>query len=268
VNEASGSRHARRDAWAAARLLRELRHRFTEGMHRVGRDGWRAWLRTVALGAAALLLLMLGLMAAAQRLSAAGLLAWEREFLLWLGERGPFSFASAVFFQTFGTDITLVILIAATAGFAAWCRRPITALSIVLAPLVVDLIGRVSWSLWHRARPDVLWDGIASPGFHSFPSGHTSKTTATYGFLALLWIAASGSVVERVLVLLALAFVVTVTPLGRMTIGVHWPSDIAGGFVIGVAWLAVLRFGLRYERGYTASSRTGRSPDSAARMAR
>jgi membrane-associated phospholipid phosphatase len=236
----------------------------------VGRQAWRAWLRLVAGGVVALLLLMVALMKTAQHLLADGRLDWETDFLLWLGESGPFSFADAVFFQTLGTDTTLVILLAATAGIACWMRRPITALSIILAPLVVDLVGRVGWAMWDRARPDVLHDGLASPGFHSFPSGHTSKSVAAYGFLALLWMAASRSTIERIAIALLLLAIAVVVPLGRMTMGVHWPSDIAGGFVLGVTWVAVLRFGLRLERraAQPASSRAGTSPDSASRVAR
>jgi undecaprenyl-diphosphatase len=214
----------------------------------MGAEAWRAWSRTVAAGAGLLLLLLIALLAAGQYLLRIGALEWETAFLVRLGESGPFGFADAVFFQTLGSDPTLVVLVAATAAVAAWCRKPATALSIVLAPVVVDLVGRLGWTLWHRARPDVLYDGLASPGFHSFPSGHTSKTTATWGLLAMLWIAASRSTVERVVVGLLLLLVVVVVPLGRMSMGVHWPSDIAAGFLLGAAWLVVLRVALRHER--------------------
>jgi undecaprenyl-diphosphatase len=251
-------------------LWQELRNRFRDGRTAIGPQAWRAWLRLMAGGVATLLLLMVVLMKAAQQLLATGRLDWETAFLLRLGESGPFSFADAVFFQTFGTDTTLVILLAATAGIACWMRRPLTALSIILAPFVVDIVGRVGWAMWERGRPDVLHDGIASPGFHSFPSGHTSKSVAAYGFLALLWIAASRSIIERTVVVLLLLGIIVVVPLGRMTMGVHWPSDIAGGLILGVAWVAVLRYGLRHERraAQPASSRAGASPDSAARVAR
>jgi membrane-associated phospholipid phosphatase len=240
-----------------------------EGSRAIRPAAWRAWFRTLAAGIVGSLLVMLLLMAAAQRLVAAGRLDWEARFLVWLGEHGPLGFASGVFFQTFGTDITLIILLGATAGIAAWLRRPMTALSIVMAPLVVDLVGRVGWTVWHRARPDVLYGGIASPGFHSFPSGHTSKTTAAYGLLALLWIAASRNNFERTAVVLLLLFILAVVPLGRLSMGVHWPSDILGGFILGAVWLAVLRYALRYERdAYTARSRAPGSPDSTARVAR
>jgi undecaprenyl-diphosphatase len=263
---------ARGSRAAAPALWRELHRRFAEGSGLPGPGAWRRWLTNVGAGAAAMLVLMALLVRVAQRALADGRLDWETAFLQRLGEQGPFTFPTAVFFQTFGSDITLVILVAATAGIAVWARRPITAASIVAAFAGADLIGRFGWALWDRARPDVLWHGVAAPAVHAFPSGHTSKTLATWGMLTLIWVAASRSTPERILALLLLAGVAAVVPLGRMTMGVHWPSDILGGYVIGGAWLAVLARARRHERraptSQTARSRAGDSPDSAASVAR
>jgi membrane-associated phospholipid phosphatase len=231
-----------------ARLAGQLRRRFEQGRRRIGHEAWMAWWKTIAAGFLLLLVILAALIISAQRLHATGQLDWERRFLLWIGEHAPFSFADAVFFQTFGSDPALIILVGFAAAIAIWLRRPITALSIVLAPLAVDVVGRVGWTVWARTRPDLLYDGVASPAFHSFPSGHTSKTTAAYGFLTLLWVRASGSTLERTLAGSLLLLIVVAVPVGRIGMGVHWPSDVAGGFILGVAWLAVLRYGLRFER--------------------
>jgi undecaprenyl-diphosphatase len=175
------------------------------------------------------------------------LLDWEPEFLRILETRGPFGFSSAVWFQTFGTDITLAILILFSASISAWNRRPITALSIPLAFIVVDLVVRFGWASWDRARPDVIMQGLASPGFHSFPSGHTGKTLAVYGFLASCWWRATRNVTERVFILVLMAFIAVIVPLGRLRMGVHWPSDILGGYSIGLAWLWCLIWAAQQE---------------------
>jgi undecaprenyl-diphosphatase len=233
---------------AVVRTFRLVAQRFGEGRDRIGPEAWHAWIRHIVIGAAGLLALMVLLILLARWLTATGALDWEPAFLTWLGRHGPFRFPSAVFFQTFGSDITLGILAAATAGIAAWMRRPVTSLSIIIAPLVPDLVGRAGWAMWARIRPDLLYDGIASPGFHAFPSGHSSKTTALYGLLTVLLWRASDSVIEKVLAGLALAFIATTVPFGRMAMGVHWPSDVLAGLLIGMVWMAVLARGLRFER--------------------
>jgi membrane-associated phospholipid phosphatase len=242
----SGRPSTTRRRTAIGPVLRQLAQRFREGRAAIADTQWRAWQRTIALGAVAMFALMAGLRFAAGAALERGMLDWERDYLLRLGT--SLRFSAAVFLQTFGSDITLVILILLTAGIATWMRRPISALSIVLAALVPDLVVRFGWMIWSRVRPDILYDGIASPGFHSFPSGHAAKTVAIYGFLALLWIRASRSTVEKMFAVVMLAFIAAVVPLGRMAMGVHWPSDIIAGVVLGLAWVAVLGIGLVRER--------------------
>ena len=229
-----------RQGSAATALFRQLSDRFRQGRAATGDAAWRRWRRHIVLGAGGMVGLMVVLKYAAVWALANGRLDWEAEFLLWLGTEAPLRFSTAVFLQTPGSDPTLVILIALTAGIAAWLGRPLVSLSIPLAALVPDLVGRFGWMIWSRARPDLLYDGVASPGFHSFPSGHTSKTVAVYGFLTLLWLRASGSTTEKVLAILLLGMIVVVVPVGRMAMGVHWPSDVMAGMVIGAVWLAVL----------------------------
>jgi membrane-associated phospholipid phosphatase len=232
---------------AALRVLRLLAVRLREGRRRIDDRAWRAWLTTIAVGTAGMLLLMVLLMLAARQLERTGALAGEAAVLRWIDAHSPIGFSSAVFFQTFGSDITLAILVGATAALAAWLRRPITMFSLILAPVVPDMIGRFGWLIWDRARPTVLHEGIASPAFNAFPSGHTSKTFATYGLLAIIWIGASRSLPERAVALLLLTFIALVVPLGRMTMGVHWPSDVIAGLILGAAWLAVLTLARRHE---------------------
>jgi undecaprenyl-diphosphatase len=239
---------SRRDGFGAADLLRALRVRFRSGWAAIPPANRRRWLVTIAIGTVAMFGLMAVMVRIAQALVAAGSLAWEADFLRGLESHGPFSFSTAVWFQTFGTDITLWILVLLTAGIALWNQRPITALSIVLAYLVIDPVVRVGWLLWDRARPDVLYQGVTAPSFHAFPSGHTGKTFAVYGVLIWTWIGSARGWLEKLVALVLLAFIATVVPIGRMTIGVHWPSDVIGGWLLGAIWLVYLITALRFER--------------------
>jgi membrane-associated phospholipid phosphatase len=232
---------------AVRRILRRLLERYHDGIAELPEGAFPRWKRLMAGGVAALLLVMFGLVQAGKTLYATGGLAWETAFLQGLSN-GPLSFSSAVWWQTFGTDITLLLLVTLTTGIAVWARRPIAAWSIALAWIVIDPVVRIGWLLWDRTRPDVLYQGIARPGFHSFPSGHTAKTLAVYGVLTLIWVRASSSALEKLAAVLILLSIAMVVPLGRLTMGVHWPSDIIGGWAVGLAWLVVLGLGLRLER--------------------
>lgn len=107
------------------------------------------------------------------------------------------------------------------------------------AGLVAYAMVRTSWALWERPRPEVV---IGTPpandhkfdGLPSFPSGHVAVTTAL--------VASIGALVPVLrLPLWGYALVIAAT---RVSYGAHFPSDVAGGLVVGVlaahATLAVL----------------------------
>jgi membrane-associated phospholipid phosphatase len=238
--------HAHRSA--LRRTLSMLHGHYRAGVATLDPEQYRRWKRTIAIGALLLGLLVVALVEIGRSLDQHGGLQWEKAFLVDLGKNGPFTFSTAVWYQTFGTDITLVMLILLTAGIAVYARKPIYAWSIILAYIAIDPAVRLGWLLWDRARPHILYDGVAVPAFHSFPSGHTGKTLAVYGILAVIWIRASRSYAEKLCALLLLAAIAVVVPLGRLSMGVHWPSDILGGWIIGMFWLLVLVSGLRFER--------------------
>jgi undecaprenyl-diphosphatase len=224
--------------------------------------GWRAqpsvirrrWATTVVAGAFALVALMAILVAAGRTAEARDLLSWETAFVRMIETKVPFSFSTAIWFQTFGTDITLAMLVVLTVGITAWNGRPLSAVSILLAYVSVDLVVRFGWAMWDRSRPDIIADGLAAPAFHSFPSGHTGKTVAVYGFLASIWWRESSNIAERFFIFVMTAFVTLIVPLARMRMGVHWPSDLIGGYVTGLFWMLILIWAARREIRFDLSA--------------
>ncbi|NLC58080.1 MAG: phosphatase PAP2 family protein [Armatimonadetes bacterium] len=88
--------------------------------------------------------------------------------------------------------------------------------------------------LFQRPRP--VAPEVTAAGY-AFPSGHAMLALCFYGFLAYLaarspWPAWLRAVAAAACVLLALA-----VGFSRVYLGVHWPSDVAAGFVAGAAWL-------------------------------
>ena len=94
-----------------------------------------------------------------------------------------------------------------------------------------------------RARPD-LWVSLAPEPDYSFPSGHAMLSSAFVAMvLALIWRAtrsnARGESWRRVAALLGVAFVLAVG-LSRLYLGVHYPSDIAAGWLASLSWVALI----------------------------
>jgi membrane-associated phospholipid phosphatase len=169
-----------------------------------------------------------------------GLDAWDERVLRAIDAQTVISYQNAVLLESFGNLAYLIPLVTACAIVAARRRRPLLAIAFVAAYVIARGIVWVGWLIWNRARPEIILDGKFSPPLHSFPSGHVVLTLSVYGILAWLWIRASRSWAERILAVVLLVALVSITGLARVRLGTHWPSDVIAGFVIGLAWLAVV----------------------------
>jgi undecaprenyl-diphosphatase len=74
----------------------------------------------------------------------------------------------------------------------------------------------------------------------SFPSGHAMFVILVFGFLAFLVIAHMQPGNRRVLIAAALIFIILLTGISRIYLGIHWPSDVLGGYLVGATLLAML----------------------------
>jgi undecaprenyl-diphosphatase len=89
-----------------------------------------------------------------------------------------------------------------------------------------------------RERPAVPHLDSAPPT-SSFPSGHTAAAVTLYGSLAVLsWYLSAPGRLRVAIAALAVAIPVCVA-LSRLYRGMHYPSDVLGGALLGVLWLAL-----------------------------
>lgn len=86
-----------------------------------------------------------------------------------------------------------------------------------------------------RTRPEVE-AAIYAEGW-SFPSGHAMNSTIAYGMLAYLIVQRFGRHLATVVAMAVL--VILLIGASRIYLGVHYISDVAGGFLAGAAWLAI-----------------------------
>jgi membrane-associated phospholipid phosphatase len=111
----------------------------------------------------------------------------------------------------------------------------------VLLAAVAGLGGFLELSLntWiHRARPPVSdWAGTA--GGASFPSGHTTAATLFALFCAWALTARTRPGWTRIALWTVAGVYALAVGWSRIWLGVHWPTDVLGAWMYGVAWLAL-----------------------------
>ncbi len=132
---------------------------------------------------------------------------------------------------------------------AAWLILPVTVAWLVIrrsfrlsSYAAVTGIGLVVLSpgikaIVERARPVVDVPIASAPG-PSFPSGHALGSTVAYGTLLLVFLPAVPPRFRKGVVA-AVIVVVGIVGLTRVALGVHHPSDVVAGWLLGVLWLAV-----------------------------
>jgi undecaprenyl-diphosphatase len=126
---------------------------------------------------------------------------------------------------------TVMVLIAA--AWLVWKGRRRAALIIMVVPILAGVTNSLLKEAFARARPDIV-PHLDSIGNLAYPSGHAANAVAFF-LLAALILATKRPVLWRgAAVTLALLI-----GTSRVLLGVHWPSDVLGGWFWGAAFALV-----------------------------
>jgi undecaprenyl-diphosphatase len=129
----------------------------------------------------------------------------------------------------------LVAVVAAVAGYLLVVKRFGPALYVVLSVGAGTLLSQILKMLYDRPRPDIV-DHLVVTHTASFPSGHATMSTVVYLTLAALIVRLVDQTRVRIYVISVATLVSVLVGLSRIYLGVHWPSDVAAGWALGVAW--------------------------------
>jgi undecaprenyl-diphosphatase len=136
-----------------------------------------------------------------------------------------------------GAKVAAVLMVWVVAAMYLW-RRRVDSL-IVLLSAIPMIAGVFLKEVVGRARPEYFLIG-AEPGSQSFPSSH-SLFAMVFGGLLILFV---GDLVHsppvRRALRLGLVLLILAIGASRVYLGVHWPSDVLGGYLFGAMALMVL----------------------------
>jgi membrane-associated phospholipid phosphatase len=123
-----------------------------------------------------------------------------------------------------------------------WSRGALLVVVTLAGASLLDLLLK---QLYGRIRPEAFFDYYPSPASFSFPSGHTLFATCFFGGLAVLLAARVRSSVLRVVVWAGALATIALIGISRIYLGVHYPSDVVGGFAAGITWTTAVALGDR-----------------------
>lgn len=154
-----------------------------------------------------------------------------------------------------GSTLFLVLLgTALVAGFLIYKHRR-RAIIFTITTLGASIL---IWTLKHiyrRPRPEAFFNTIL-PSSDSFPSGHSLGSFCFYGALAAIIINRTESLKLQILVFISAAALILLIGISRVYLGVHYPSDVIAGFVIGFIWVTTAAIGDKLLRTREAKKQT------------
>ena len=110
--------------------------------------------------------------------------------------------------------------------------------ALTLDPVLKSLVGRL--------RP-VVAHPVAYGTGDSFPSGHALGSIVCYGALFLVFLPATRGKWRRLFTVVIAALIVAIGA-SRLLLGVHFISDVLGGWALGITWLGVTAFAFELSR--------------------
>ena len=142
-----------------------------------------------------------------------------------------------------GSGVAMWIVIGLGTLFLWRSRHHYSAALLWVALLGGRFLNHELKTLFRRSRPEPAgWDltvfgrAVDFPTSFSFPSGHATMAVVIYGTLAYLVARLETTPAQRRWTFAAVAVVILLIGASRVYLGVHYPTDVAAGYLSGFVW--------------------------------
>jgi undecaprenyl-diphosphatase len=162
--------------------------------------------------------------------------AFDTAVLEWIAQHRPPGLEPIMLEITFLGTGTVVLMIVAVSGMFLWLsKHRYSALLLFVATIGGILLNNLLKLGFGRPRPQVFDWGTEVVSW-SFPSGHAMSATVVYSTVAYLAARLQRRHLHRVLTMICAALLILLIGISRLYLGVHYPSDVIAGVIIGLAW--------------------------------
>lgn len=144
---------------------------------------------------------------------------------------------------TLGNTSVLVVVVGVASVFLWLTRHRYSVYLLLIAVIGQHFINSLLKSFYGRPRPIVvpMLDRVSSA---SFPSGHAMSAMVAYASVAYLVARLEPRPLLRRTTAAIAALLIVAIGASRVYLGVHYPSDVLGGYLAGLAWVAIVITGM------------------------
>ena len=134
-----------------------------------------------------------------------------------------------------GSTVVLTLLTVTTVGYLALVSERKSAIFVAVSVITGSALNSTFKLAFGRLRPDPAFSDFVVSGL-SFPSGHASMSAIVFLTLGVLVASTRERLSERTYILTISTILVFLVGVSRIVLGLHWMSDVLGGWAFGAAW--------------------------------
>ena len=135
-----------------------------------------------------------------------------------------------------GETVIVLLITAAVCGILFSKKLRAKAVGLAITVLGAGGSAYILKEAFARARPPAPLPAAIETSF-SFPSGHAALSMTLYGFGAYLLCRRYPNLSP--IILAAATLLILIVGFSRLYLGVHYPSDVVGGYLVGGLWIIV-----------------------------
>ena len=139
-----------------------------------------------------------------------------------------------------GDSVFLVLVVFAVSFFLIAKRAYFNAFLLSVLSMSGFWIISLLKNFFDRPRPLIV-EYLSVPNSASFPSGHAANSTIVYILIALALFDIVPGKYTRFWLISGAFILATLIGVSRIALGVHWPSDVLGGWILGLGWCCLWR---------------------------
>ncbi len=138
-------------------------------------------------------------------------------------------------FSGLGSTAVLTLFTVLTVGYLLLVAQRRTAALVTVSMVCGALLVTFFKTTYGRWRPDPIYAAFTVPG-PSFPSGHAGMSAIAFLTLGALLAATRRRTAERAFILAASLLLSLLVGISRVVLGLHWGTDVIGGWAFGTGW--------------------------------